>query len=130
MSLHDTIRERVEKYLAAVAGGITADIVALYAPDATVEDPAGSEVRSGHAAIGEFYGALEGADCDTDLLTLRVAGNTAAFHFRVTTRLPDQTIIIDPIDVMTFDDDARITTMRAVWSPEDMTTEPAVGELP
>ncbi|MFW0793956.1 nuclear transport factor 2 family protein [Gordonia sp. CPCC 205515] len=124
MTVQNMIRERVEKYLAAVAGGNTADIVALYAPDATVEDPAGSEVRTGHTAIGEFYGALEGADCDTALLTLRVAGNTAAFHFRVTTRTPDQIIVIEPIDVMTFDDDTRITSMRAVWSPDDMTISP------
>ncbi|UEA60260.1 nuclear transport factor 2 family protein [Gordonia otitidis] len=124
MTLQDTIRERVEAYLAAVAGGKAADIVALYAPEARVEDPVGSGARIGHDAISTFYSALEGVDCDTELLTLRVAGDTAAFAFRVTTRTPDQLVIIEPIDVMTFDDEARITSMRAVWSPDDMAVAP------
>ncbi|MFW0787830.1 nuclear transport factor 2 family protein [Gordonia sp. CPCC 206044] len=120
----DVIRSRVTDYLSAVAGGRTADITALYARGATVEDPVGSEARQGLAAIEQFYGALQGADCDTELLRLRVAGDTAAFHFRVTTRTPDQTITVEPIDVMTFDDDGKITSMRAVWSPDDLTVEP------
>ncbi len=32
---------------------------------------------------------------------------------------------MEVVDVMTFDDDARITSMRAFWSQEDMQTVPA-----
>ncbi|MED5800625.1 nuclear transport factor 2 family protein [Gordonia sp. Z-3] len=120
MNPNDLIRSQVAQYLSTIGSGTSADIAALYADDATVEDPVGSEVHTGRAAIEKFYGALDGADCEAELLNLRVAGDTAAFGFRVTTRTADQTIVVEPIDVMTFDDDAKITSMRAIWSPDDL----------
>ncbi|WP_368655912.1 hypothetical protein [Rhodococcus sp. 1168] len=54
------------------------------------------------------------------LLTVRVAGHCAAFHFRVVTETGDQTITIEPIYIMTFDDQARITSIRAFWSEDDV----------
>jgi len=114
------IRATVHAYLDAVAAGVAADIAALYADDATLEDPAGSEPHVGRAAIAEFYKGVEGTENNTELLTLRISGSTAAFHFRVVTKAGGQTYEIEPIDVMTFDEDGRITSMRAVWAPEDM----------
>ncbi|MFE3292754.1 nuclear transport factor 2 family protein [Rhodococcus sp. NPDC059234] len=120
MASADEIRSAVTKYLAAVGDGTSADIAALYAEDATLEDPVGTEPKVGRAAIQEFYSALDAVQNKTELLSLRVAGNTAAFHFRVITEAGEQTITVEPIDVMTFDDEARITSMRAVWSQEDI----------
>lgn len=116
------IKEIVVRYLEAVAAGSAVDIAALYAPDATVEDPVGSEPHRGREAIAQFYKALEGAEVSTELLHLRLAGANAAFHFRVVTEVGDQTITIEPIDVMTFAPDGLITSMRAFWSPEDVST--------
>ncbi|MFC9786703.1 nuclear transport factor 2 family protein [Rhodococcus sp. NPDC127528] len=120
MASADEIRSAVTKYLAAVGDGTSADVAALYAEDATLEDPVGTEPKVGRAAIQEFYSALDAVKNKTELLSLRVAGNTAAFHFRVITEAGEQTITVEPIDVMTFDDEARITSMRAVWSQEDI----------
>jgi len=114
------IRATVHAYLDAVAAGVAADIAALYADDATLEDPVGSEPRVGRTAIAEFYKAVEATDNSTELLTLRISGSTAAFHFRVVTEAGGQTYEVEPIDVMTFDEDGRITSMRAVWAPDDM----------
>ena len=114
------IRATVHAYLDAVAAGVAADIAALYAEDATLEDPVGSEPRVGRAAITEFYKGVEATENTTELLTLRIGGSTAAFHFRVVTKAGDQIYEIEPIDIMTFDDEGRITSMRAVWAPSDM----------
>ena len=114
------ITATVTTYLDAVARGSSADIAALYAENATLEDPVGSEPRVGKAAITEFYGALEGGSQETELLTLRVSGSSAAFHFRVVTPVGDQVYEVEPIDVMTFDEDTKITSMRAFWSPADL----------
>ncbi|GAA4485224.1 nuclear transport factor 2 family protein [Rhodococcus olei] len=116
----DRIRETVTRYLDLIANGTSADVAALYAPDATLEDPVGTEPKHGREAIEKFYAALDAVRNTTELLTIRVSGNTAAFHFRVVTDTGEQTITIEPIDVMTFDDQARITSMRAIWSPTDM----------
>lgn len=120
MASEDDIRTAVTAYLAAVGGGTSADVAALYADDATLEDPAGTEPKVGREAIEKFYAALDAVRNRTELLAVKVSGNTAAFHFRVVTETGDQTITIEPIDVMTFDDQARITSMRAVWSPTDI----------
>lgn len=117
----DVIRTAVTNYLDAVSSGPSSTIAALYAEDATLEDPVGGEVRVGREAIEAFYGALDGVDCKTELLTIRVSGNNAAFHFRVVTEIDGNAYAIEPIDVMTFDDRGAITSMRAYWSPSDTT---------
>lgn len=116
----DRIRAAVRRYLDTVATGTAAEIAALYHEEATLEDPAGSAPHTGRAAIEKFYSALESARRRTELHTLRVSGDHAAFAFRVVTETADSTITVDPIDVMTFDEDARITGMRAYWSSEDI----------
>jgi steroid delta-isomerase len=110
----------VGAYLDAVTRGRADEIAALYAPEATVEDPVGSPVRRGGAAIREFYRALETGTHRAELLTLRVAGDSAAFHFRVISETAQGRVEIEPIDVMTFDEQGRITAMRSYWSADDV----------
>jgi steroid delta-isomerase len=112
--IHATIRTYLDT-------GDAAAVAALYAPDATLEDPVGSDVRRGRDAIAEFYGGLAGAELTTELLTARVCGLQAAFAFRVVTTAGDAKYVVEPIDVMTFDADGLITSMRAFWAPSDMT---------
>jgi steroid delta-isomerase len=116
----EAILKTVEDYVRLVATGTAAEVVALYADGATVEDPVGTEVRTTRESILEFYGPLEQMQQEGRLLHARVAGNEAAFAFELVSRVGDKTYTLAPIDVMTFDDDARITSMRAFWSGEDM----------
>jgi steroid delta-isomerase len=117
----ERIRQAVQDYVTAVATGTGADIAALYSADGTVEDPVGTEPHRGRAAVTAFYSPIEGFRRETELLAVKVGPGTAAFHFRVRTHLPDQVVEVDPIDVMTFDADGAITSMRAFWSTADMT---------
>lgn len=117
------IRTTVQRYLDLVASGTSTDIVALYAPDATLEDPVGSEVLRGREAIGAFYAGLDGLSMTTNLVTLRTCAGHAAFHFEVVTDTGDMKYRMAPLEVMTFDDDGLITSMRAFWSDEDLVVE-------
>jgi steroid delta-isomerase len=116
----DRIREVVETYVRLVGSGTSDEIVALYAEDATVEDPVGTDVRVGHGPIKEFYATLDGLEQETRLLALRIAGGEAVFHFEIVTRAGGQTYTLAPIDAMTFHDDGRISSMRAFWGDADM----------
>lgn len=116
----DTILATIQRYIDLVAHGASSDVVALYADGASVEDPVGSEVRTTRASIAEFYSALDGLEQEARLIHARVAGNEAAFAFELVTTVGDQTYTLAPIDVMTFDDNGKITSMRAFWSGEDM----------
>jgi steroid delta-isomerase len=54
-------------------------------------------------------------------VTLRVAGHEAAFHFKLIITAGDSKMLIEPIDVMAFDGDGKISAMKAYWSPESVT---------
>ena len=116
----DTVRATITGYMAALESGTSATIAALYADDATLEDPVGSEPKVGREAITKFYSALDGTSQKTELLAVKISGSSAAFHFRVTTPMGEATYEVEPIDVMTFDEQRRITSMRAFWSADDM----------
>lgn len=118
----DDIRKTVTKYLEAVAKGTVDDVLALYADGAVIEDPVGTDPRTTTESIREFYAVVEPLEQSAELVTLRIAGNEAAFQFSLVTHLGPQSMELAPIDVMTFDDEGKILTMRAFWSQEDMIT--------
>jgi steroid Delta-isomerase len=111
----------VNRYISLVNGGSADEITELYADDATVEDPVGGEVHIGRQAIRGFYSAMEGVARQCELVTLRVAGHEAAFHFKLTVTAGDTKMVIEPIDVMVFDSEGKISSMKAYWSPESVT---------
>jgi steroid delta-isomerase len=117
---NEDARAVVERYVELVASGTADEVTALFAEDATVEDPIGTEPHVGHEAIRGFFATLAGLDRRTRLVTLRAGGGQAAFHFVIETRAGEKTFRVEPIDVMTFDDAGLITTMRAYWSDNDM----------
>ena len=117
---NERIREVIEAYVDRVAHGTTDEVLALYADSATVEDPVGTEVRSTRESIREFYSGLEGLEQEGSLITARIAGGQAAFQFELATKAGEQTYTLSPIDVMTFDDDGLITSMRAFWGNSDL----------
>ena len=117
----EQVRAAVDEYVRLVGTGTADEIVALYAEDATVEDPVGSQVRRGHAAIREFYLPLESMEQETRLLVARIAGSEAAFHFEIVTRVDGAAYTLSPIDHMVFGEDGLIVTMRAFWGESDLT---------
>lgn len=114
------ITATVQQYLDLVANGTGEQIAALYADDATVQDPVGGETHIGRHAIRGFYAAIENTERETELLALRVAGHEAAFMFAITVGAGEHRIRIEPIDVMVFNAEGRIASMKAYWSPADM----------
>lgn len=116
------VESMVHRYLELVASGSAADIAELYAEDATVEDPVGGgEVHIGRSAIRGFYANIENAVRATELLQLRVAGHEAAFMFSITVGSGGHRVRIEPIDVMVFDGEGKIASMKAYWSPANVT---------
>jgi steroid delta-isomerase len=115
----DVLQGFVQRYLDTVASGTAADVAALYTEDATLEDPVGGgEVHIGRQAIAGFYKGMAGNEIKTELLTFRAGGHEAAFVLAGTVngaRRPE------PIEVMTFDGDGQVTSMKAYWGPQNIT---------
>jgi len=122
MATPEQIRATVETYVASF-GERRDDYVACFTTDGTVEDPVGTPVRTGHADISAFWDETHGLSDATRLeITgpVRVAGNEAAFPMRAVVTLGGSDMVLPIIDVMTFDDDAKITAMRAFWDFADL----------
>jgi steroid Delta-isomerase len=117
MTSVEDITKTVHRYLETLSQGRPDDIAALYAEDATVEDPVGGEVHIGRQAIRGFYTTIENVESKTEVVTLRALGNEAAFLWRLT--IGGMTIEI--ISVMTFDEDGKIASMKAYWGPDNIT---------
>jgi steroid delta-isomerase len=119
------IAKAVNRYLELVATGTADEIAELYAEDATVEDPVGGgEVHIGRHAIHGFYKNIENIPRATELHSMRVAGHEAAFMFTITVGCEGGKMRIQPIDVMVFNAEGKIASMKAYWSPADVTPLP------
>jgi steroid Delta-isomerase len=115
------ITDTVNRYIALLSAGDVDGLAGLYADDATVEDPVGGEVHIGRQAIKGFYSAVANVDRSAELVSLRVAGSEAAFHFRLTVAAGDSKMLIEPIDTMVFNDEGKVAAMKAYWSAADVT---------
>lgn len=119
----EIIRSTITRYMAAMSAADRSTWLGCFAPGATLEDPVGSDVLTGVEAIGEFFDSVHSmADGITMEPTgpVRVASGQAAFPFRIISGSGDAALAMPVIDVMTFDDEGRITSMRAFWDMADM----------
>lgn len=118
----DHIRNVFQRYIELVTRGDFESVALLYAPDATVEDPIGSPLHRGRDAIREFYRASAGMVHLALEGRVRVAGREAAGAMIARPTGADG-MVIEILDVMTFDDQGLITSMRAFWSPDTIYRE-------
>lgn len=116
------IRATIERYVATWNTSDAAAMTALFAEGAFIEDPIGTGVHEGLAAIETQYGSAFGIVEATLRLTgaIRVAGLEAAFPMEVEIDLGEQTGRLAIIDTMTFDEAGKITSMRAYCDQADL----------
>lgn len=107
----------LQAYLDHFNAGDAQAIADLFAPDATVEDPVGTPPKKGTAEILAFYtDAMKNGAKLTLAAPIRGShANAAAMAFDVA--IPNMKVLV--IDVMTFDEAGKITSMKAYFGPED-----------
>lgn len=111
----------VHGYVDAFARGDAEAVVALFAADASVEDPLGTPVKRGHAEIRDFYTGSMATGATLELVgEPRCAADYVAFAFVVKLAWQGAAMAIDVIDTFRLNDEGKITEMRAYWGPENM----------
>ena len=118
-----TIRARIDRYTSGFGAGDREAFLDNFAPDAWIEDPVGSPRLEGREALAGFYDQTTGLAESIELRLMgpvRIAAGEAAFPMQARPVMGGTTFAIDIIDVMTFDDEGRIATMRAFWDPAEM----------
>ena len=93
-------------------------ILSLYADNATVENPVGSEVISGKVELRKFYAnAVKNNQVLTRTGQVRVAGVEIAFPFQLRMNVDGVPMVTDIIDMFRFDEAGKIVSMRSFWGP-------------
>lgn len=111
----------VHAYVAAFAAGDPEQIVVLFAENGTVEDPVGAPIQQGHDAIRQFYTASMATGAKLQLEgPVRLTDEYAVFAFSVHLEWQGHAQRIDVIDSFRFDDNNKITEMRAFFGPANM----------
>ena len=125
MTTTERISATVHDYLRLLQDGTATELVALFADNAVLVDPVGSEPKRGEALVAHFE-QVEALSMRTRLLALRIAGGEAVAYFEVLTTMGEQEYAASPIDRFTFAADGRIASLEAYWGPADET--PAYDE--
>jgi steroid Delta-isomerase len=111
----------VHGYVAAFEAGSAEAAVALFADDATVEDPLGTPIKKGRDELLAFYGFSMSTGAKLELLgEPRFAADYVAFPFSVKLHFNGADQAIEVIDTFRLNDEGKITEMRAYWGPENM----------
>ena len=120
------MRRIVQQLIDALAAGDAARIVELYAEDATVEDPVGTEPLRGRVAIAELYERAVEMGARIELVTpIRAShGLAAAMAFNVRVNTPQGEMCIAVVEVLELDPTLKVTRMRAYWAPDDVSMMP------
>lgn len=120
MPSHEDKVRVVETYIAAFAKGDPEAVVALFAEDATVEDPVGSPAHHGRNAIRAFYVASMATGAKLTLEgPVRTTADYAAFAFSVSLNYGGEKRV-DVIDTFRFDEVGKVIEMRAYFGPDNM----------
>lgn len=122
MPTEEHMKSALQQYIDGFKARDAEKIIALFADDATIEDPVGSgKIVSGKAAITEMYRG--GVNVVTDMkLSAPIRGshsNAAAMAFDFEMEFGGNKVRTSAIDVMEFNDDGKIVRMRAYWGPSD-----------
>ena len=109
------IARTLRRYAECVTASDVDGIVALYAPDASIEIPVGSGPRRGLDAIRAFYRENELAETLEITGPVCAAAGEAAVPMRARIRRDGRLWEIDVIDVVGFDPRGRLTSLRAFF---------------
>ena len=110
-----------DAYLDALVAGDLEAVLALFSPDAVVEDPVGSEPQQGQEALRAFYQiACDSVSKAERVGPPRIAGADIAFAFTITIGSAPNATCIDIIDVFTCESAGKVCGMRAYWGPDNM----------
>ena len=117
MPTSEQIRATVDGYVAAYKANDRDALLALFAPDAEWIDPVGTPMHRGREGVAAFWDSTR-ALVDSIVLEpihVHVCGDEAALVMEIHSVVGGTNLVMDAVDIFTFDDEARIRTGKAYW---------------
>lgn len=121
MPIPEQMEAAVHTYVEAFEKGDAALAASIFAEDAVIEDPIGTPLKVGQAAILQFY--TESMATGAKLVLqgpVRVATAHAAFAMQVRLNWGGKDMAIDVIDTFAFDEAGKVKLMQAYFGPGNM----------
>ena len=125
MDRQTMMKAALQAYVDRANAGDAAGLIALFAPDAVIEDPIGSPLKTGADIPAWFADTVAFDTRITPVAPLRGShADEALLVFDVEFTPPGgERMRIRSADACTFNDAGLITSLRAFWGPDDI--EPA-----
>jgi steroid Delta-isomerase len=127
MPTPEQLRATVDAYVAAYKANDRAGLLALFAPDAEWTDPVGTPTHHGTQGVAEFWDTTRTMVDSIELrpIHVHVCGNEAALVMEISSVVGGSGMLIDAVDIFTFDNEARIKTGKAYWQLEHARPAPS-----
>jgi len=123
MPTPDEMRSTLENYIQLMCDSDAKGMVELFADDCYVEDPVGAPRHEGREALLAFFqGAVPMLNVEITG-PIRVAGLECAMPLLAELTMGENKSYVDVIDIMSFNEDGKLTSMRAYWNPAEMRPE-------
>ena len=112
----------MKRYLEAVAAQDVEAVTALFADSISMEDPVGGPPGTHVVGIENVKAFLRSGFADSrprprlESPVVTTAGDEAAMAFTLSLEIRGNSMEIDVIDVMTFDEAHQIISLRAFWN--------------
>lgn len=122
MPSEEHMKAALQQYIDGFKARDAEMIIALFADDATIEDPVGTDniVRGKDAITAMYRGGVTMVTAMELSAPIRAShSNAAAMAFDFELEFDGQKMRTSAIDVMEFNDDGKIVRMRAYWGPSD-----------
>ncbi len=116
----------VRRYAQCLTDGDPDGVLALFAEDARVRDPADEEAISGRTALRALFARAASSVVDMQITgPVRVTndGRSCAVPLRVLLEMDGSRLLLDSIDVFEFDPTGRIGSMMGYWGVGNMHPE-------
>jgi len=116
------MKAALQAYVDRTNAGDAAGLVALFAVDATIEDPVGTPPKIGEEIAAWFRDSVAFGARLRPVTEIRGShGAAAALVFEVEFTPPGgRATRIRSVDICTFDDAGKITSLKAYWGPDDV----------
>lgn len=116
------MKAALQAYVDRTNAGDAAGLVALFAPDAVIEDPVGTPFKRGEEIAAWFADSVAFETRIHPVAPIRGShSNEAALVFDVEFTPPGSPRLrIRSLDVCSFDPEGRIKSLRAFWGPDDI----------
>lgn len=115
------IAQTMQAYVDNITAGDLEAVLSLFSEDAVVEDPVGTDPARGQAALREFYTMA----CDS-VGKMELEGNVrardcwGACSMLAYPKGAEDSMVIETLDVMQFDEEGKIIAMQAYWGDGNM----------